>query len=81
MSRFVINVTLNAERLFSTNRAAAITKETVQSVVTCMKAGFPESDGYKVEAFCITTNSTVEPVLFDTEALLAAGGNVTFTPV
>lgn len=58
-SRFVINVTHNDQRLFSTNRAASLDAGNITTHLTRMQAGFPESEGYKVEAFEITRGDAV----------------------
>lgn len=58
MSRFVINVTKNGDRFFSTSRASIGTDDLkAADVLLGMQAGFPESAGYKVECFYIATTA------------------------
>lgn len=59
-TRFVINVTsLDGDRYFSTNRAADLNTGNIDATIVRMQRGFPESEGFKVEAFEITRGDTV----------------------
>ena len=82
MSRFVINVSKNGDRFFSTSRASIGTDAVkAAAILISMQVAFPEAAGYSVECYFIetTAKATRQQIAFNgaddycTEALALSG--------
>lgn len=73
MSRFVINVTKNGDRLFSTSRTSiGADNAKATEILLAMQAGFPAAAGYSVECFYIATTASASVQKIGTDGTLIA---------
>lgn len=54
---YVINVTLQGNRFFSTSRGSCKTQEQLTTVLSSLQQRFTEADGFKITVFAIESNA------------------------